>query len=165
MQTLTKVQVVRDVNLAIEAREVGRKNRKTFTILSGTGCLEETIWVGDKKFVPFEDDDSPIPKEAWDRVNLLREADIPIIDFIVMHEDEIAKEAIKEQTSWEPQKKQLKEALTALGNVVVGAVGVFAYTGLAIAPLLLIDPGLVCVLGDERKTWLCVCTWHEGFEG
>lgn len=170
-----KTLQVMDSPVARRAVEVGKKHKRRFRPLAYADELEEPLFFNDWWFIPISEDDSIIPEEAKRRVNMLKAANIEVVDLIVAHETtrllppppgESA--ADKRRAKWERRKKQIKDASKALSvaaDVAIGALAgaVYVFGHILAFGLLLIDPALIAVVEDEDGTrvWIEVATWYD----
>lgn len=175
--TIGRVRIVESA-YAKRAVEIGRKNRKTFRVLSGTGMIDSIQYDNGWRLVPFEMETAHIPSEALRRAELL-ESQGMVIGKIVAHDPPLVQMASPEERQARRTKAIAVGTAIAIGSAVVGVIGLAmaapvvavaaaptAMSGaslvMVLAPLALIDPALICVLRDG--TWVECCTWHEGYE-
>ena len=113
------------------------------------------------RFIPLNQDNSNIPKEAMERKDAIEKAGIAIKGWIVGHEIEEEKEVQTEvnlpRKANETNVEWEMIALLALGLLVFPLL-IF---GFAMMSCFSGDPSLIAVLDDEESTWLEVYRWYE----
>lgn len=143
-----------------EVLAIGRENHGHYRVMPRIGVIEGKKSVNGWDFLPLEDDDCVIPKEAWKHVELLRENNIPIKQIIIGHN---VKEEEERQRRMASLKKGAEQVIGFVSILAIGALTAIAGTGIAVVMgaiglLLAIDPILIVVLEDG--TWLCVAEWE-----
>lgn len=143
-----------------EVLAIGRENHGHYRVMPRIGVIEGKMSANGWDFLPMEDDDCVIPKEAWKHVELLKKHNIPIKQIIIGHN---VKEEEEKQKRMEALKKGAEQVIGFVSILAIGALTAIAGTGIAvvlgaIGLLLAIDPILVVVLEDD--TWLCVAEWE-----
>lgn len=136
---------------------VAEREHYKFQVLGniGTGMIECPFYYNQWWYIPIEQDKSIIPDTAFDRVDKIRQAGIPIKGLIVAHE------APRLLASPKRQRKPIE--WQKVGDVAVTVIMVFgtitALLGYVLVTAVLYDPALIVVLDDG--TWICVCTWLD----
>lgn len=160
--------------VAKKAVEVGKQNGRRFRPLAYADELEEPLFYNDWWFIPVAEDNSIIPTEAKRRVDMLKAAEIEVVDLIVAHETtkllppppgESAED--KRKAKLERRRQQLKTVGKATALVTAGLLAAIIAFGLLlgwiIGYMMIVDPALIVVVQDEngQKVWIEVATWYE----
>lgn len=161
--------------VAKRAVKVGRKNKRRFRPLACADELEEPLFFNDWWYIPIAEDDSAIPEEASSRVNMLKAAEIEVVDLIVAHETTKLlpppageSTADKRKAKMERRRGQLagvgKAASLIMTAMFLGALAGLELLGLIFGSVLMIDPALIAVVRDPEtgeKVWIEVATWYD----
>jgi hypothetical protein len=140
------------------AMALGDKHGYYFRAMPNIGVISEPVMVNRWRFVPIEQDNTPLPPEAQTRLNLLVEAGFPIKQVLIGHEPKTKKEK-KEVNFPEVDLSSLWTFLRVVGLVLGAVVTVIGYA--AITALSLLDPVLIVILEGEERWMLCIATWEE----
>ena len=112
------------------------------------------------RFIPLNQDNSNIPKEAIERKDAMEKASIAIKGWVVGHELQAEREI----------NLPFKDTEINIDWDQIFTVVVTAALALVALPLLFLgfilysfsgDPSLIAVLDDENSTWLEVYRWYE----
>ena len=143
-----------------KALKVGLDNHGFYTVLPPLGELEKPIVMNHWRFVPRDQDDTYIPKEADRQVMALKKNGILIRQEIVGHD--LVEEKKKQERIEQTRNRIQKGAEVLRGLAMIGgflAVGFIRLAVSIIALAITADPILIVVLEDG--TWLCVAEWEE----
>jgi hypothetical protein len=105
-----------------------------------------------------------VPPRGLNKITCLRENDIPILGYVVIHEPKVTEEKKEEVPDF--KIKPIVPAGDISGEdvlkVVAGVLGALAVgMGMMLMIAIQADPILICILDDPQKTWLRIETWYD----
>ena len=155
MLVKTKSDLVK-TNVVERAMALGDEHGYYFRTMPNIGVISEPVMINGWRFVPLEQDSTPIPNKVQEAIMLLKDEEFPIKQLIIVHEPKRERKQIDIPS---PNWSTVMTALRGIG-LVLWAVGTVVFYAI-IAALSLLDPACIVIFEGEERWMLCIATWDE----
>jgi hypothetical protein len=164
--------VVRGLSdISVDARKIvalGRTHRWPFQVLGQAPTIEEPVRLGDWLLVPAQQDSTPIPDRAIERIQAIFAAGIRPQGFVLVHEaPKLLKAPVETKVAMQelyppraeaaPLSQSGAELLSMLGSGLAAMASMIFPMLLFVAAAAMADPILVAITEDNY--WIEIDRW------